>query len=79
MDVNPTAVRLTKLGSLFFLIGAISFALSLASDTVLSVEVVYLLVSCVIYCLVIYMTASTYARRSIRRFVNSLFVKSTKS
>ena len=67
MDVSPTVVQLARLLTLFFLIGAMSVSLHLASATVLTVEVVYLLVSCIIYCLVMYATASAYARRYIRQ------------
>ena len=79
MDVSPSVVQLTRLVTLFFLIVVISIALYLTSATDLPVEVVYLLASCVMYCLVIYMTSSAYARRYIRRCINSLFVKSNES
>ena len=63
MDVSPTVVRMARLLTILFLIGAMSFSMHLASATVLRVEVVYLLVSCITYCLVMYMAASAYASR----------------
>ena len=79
MNVSPPVVRLARLVTLFFLIAVITFALYLTSATNIPVEFIYLLASCVIYCLVIYTTASAYAKRYIRRCVISLFVKSTES
>ena len=67
-------VRLKALVARSSLLGMFCLALYLASASVLPVAVVYLIVACVLYCLVIYMTASAYARRYIRRCVKTLFV-----